>query len=83
MGDAFDVGMKAAARNKWIGFEKGNKDLVLRKVWIQSLIMFSSKKKKLSLCNVGMCNAASNSLDLWLFGIVMFPEIIYFCTGIY
>lgn len=34
MGDAFDVGMKAAARNKWIGFEKGNKDLVLRKVWI-------------------------------------------------
>ncbi|CAL4967137.1 unnamed protein product [Urochloa decumbens] len=32
LGDAFDVGMKAAARNKWIGFEKGNKDLVLRKV---------------------------------------------------
>jgi hypothetical protein len=22
-------------------------------------------------------------LDLWLFGIVMFPEIIYFSTGIY
>ncbi|XP_039787448.1 phenylalanine--tRNA ligase alpha subunit, cytoplasmic-like [Panicum virgatum] len=32
LGDAFDVSMKAAARNKWIGFEKGNKDLVLRKV---------------------------------------------------
>jgi hypothetical protein len=34
LGGAFDVGMKAAARNKWIGFEKGNKDLVLRKVCI-------------------------------------------------
>ncbi|KAL6911534.1 hypothetical protein ACP4OV_000339 [Aristida adscensionis] len=32
LGDAFDVGMKAAAKNKWIGFEKGNKDLVFRKV---------------------------------------------------
>ncbi|TVU28622.1 hypothetical protein EJB05_20146 [Eragrostis curvula] len=31
LGDAFDVGMRAAARNKWIGFEKG-KDLILRKV---------------------------------------------------
>ena len=33
LGDVFDIGMKAAAKNKWIGFEKGNKDLVLRKVW--------------------------------------------------
>uniref|UniRef100_N1R4Z5 PheRS DNA binding domain-containing protein n=1 Tax=Aegilops tauschii TaxID=37682 RepID=N1R4Z5_AEGTA len=32
LGDVFDIGMKAAAKNKWIGFEKGNKDLVLRKV---------------------------------------------------
>lgn len=33
LGDVvFDIGMKAAARNKWIGFEKGNKDLVLRMV---------------------------------------------------
>ena len=32
LGDVFDIGMKAAAKNKWIGFEKGNKDLILRKV---------------------------------------------------
>ncbi|TVU48649.1 hypothetical protein EJB05_08290, partial [Eragrostis curvula] len=32
LGDAFGVGINAAARNKWIGFQKGNKDFVLRKV---------------------------------------------------
>ncbi|BAT10737.1 phenylalanine--tRNA ligase alpha subunit, cytoplasmic [Oryza sativa Japonica Group] len=32
LGSVFDIGMKTAAKNKWIGFEKGNKDLVLRKV---------------------------------------------------
>ncbi|KAL5227670.1 hypothetical protein ABZP36_015935 [Zizania latifolia] len=32
LGSIFDIGMKTAAKNKWIGFEKGNKDLVLRKV---------------------------------------------------
>jgi len=32
LGDVFDIGMKAAAKNKWVGFEKGNKELVLRKV---------------------------------------------------
>uniref|UniRef100_A0A0E0M7G1 phenylalanine--tRNA ligase n=1 Tax=Oryza punctata TaxID=4537 RepID=A0A0E0M7G1_ORYPU len=32
LGSVFDIGMKTAAKNKWIGFEKGNKDLVLTKV---------------------------------------------------
>ncbi|XP_040376369.1 phenylalanine--tRNA ligase alpha subunit, cytoplasmic [Oryza brachyantha] len=32
LGSIFDIGMKTAAKNKWIGFEKGNKDLVFRKV---------------------------------------------------
>ncbi|KAK3159180.1 hypothetical protein QOZ80_2AG0146740 [Eleusine coracana subsp. coracana] len=32
LGDAFGVGFQAAAKSKWIGFEKGNKELVLRKV---------------------------------------------------
>ncbi|KAM0906332.1 hypothetical protein ACQ4PT_016817 [Festuca glaucescens] len=32
LGDIFDIGMKVAAKNKWVGFEKGNKELVLRKI---------------------------------------------------
>ncbi|KAF0933124.1 hypothetical protein E2562_013857 [Oryza meyeriana var. granulata] len=32
LGSIFDIGMKTAAKNEWIGFEKGNKDLVFRKV---------------------------------------------------
>jgi hypothetical protein len=32
LGDVFDIGWKAAAKNKWVSIDKGNKDLVLRKV---------------------------------------------------
>ncbi|XP_044955675.1 phenylalanine--tRNA ligase alpha subunit, cytoplasmic-like [Hordeum vulgare subsp. vulgare] len=32
LGDVFDVGLKAAAKKQWIGFDKENEDLVTRRV---------------------------------------------------